>query len=74
MKIKDITLSIFAIIGFFALVTSFTNEPENEVGTYQISASGSGKNARIDIFILNTKTGDVRKTSHSEITKEWILD
>ena len=27
-NIKDITISIFAIIGFVAIITAFTNQPE----------------------------------------------
>ena len=27
-NIKDITISIFAMIGFFAIITAFTNQPE----------------------------------------------
>ena len=27
-NIKDITISIFAIIGFIAIITAFTNQPE----------------------------------------------
>ena len=27
-NIKDITISIFAVIGFIAIITAFTNQPE----------------------------------------------
>ena len=30
-NIKDITLSIFAVIGFVAILSSFTNQPQSEV-------------------------------------------
>lgn len=29
-KIKDITLTIFAVIGFIAILSSFTNQPQSD--------------------------------------------
>ena len=67
-NIKDITISIFAVIGLVAIITAFTNQPEQ--GNYTIcgtpeshewTISGvtntSGKNK---MFILNKRTGEVR--------------
>ena len=64
-NIKDITISIFAIIGFIALVTGFTNktetqEPQNinygtpESHVWEIFAGNGNKG-----WALNKKTGQV---------------
>ena len=62
-NIKDITISIFAIIGFIALVTGFTNKTETQqptqLGTPEshvwelIEASGRGT-------AINKVTGEVK--------------
>jgi len=66
-NIKDITISIFAIIGFVAIVTGFTNEaeqqttfgtPESHVWKLQVSPSSDGMGR---MFAINTVTGEVRK-------------
>ncbi len=58
-NIKDIILSIFAVIGFVALLSSFTNQPQSEVtnGTpeshvWEISNIERG-------VLLNKQTGEM---------------
>lgn len=70
-NIKDITISIFAIIGFVAIVTGFTNEssqehtvPESHVWTMSSVANTSGKTK---MYILNKATGEVRQY----VNEEW---
>ena len=61
-NIKDITISIFAIIGFVAILSSFNNQPEQSTGQgkYQIATS---TNSRVDggVYetIFDTQTGEV---------------
>ena len=59
-NIKDIVIGIFAVIGFGAIVTGFTNEsvqehtvPESHVWEMHISESNA--------FSINKQTGEVRK-------------
>ena len=66
-NIKDITISIFAIIGFVAIITAFTNQPvqanqtttpESHVWSFHMNNSeGNFNNA----FAINKVTGEVRK-------------
>ena len=63
-NIKDITLSIFAIIGFVAILSSFNNQtqqevhgtPESHVWEFSEMAAVSG---RPKIYKLNKVTGEV---------------
>ena len=43
-NIKDITISIFAVIGFVALITAFTNQPEqsNQTIVYDLCVPETG--------------------------------
>ena len=60
-NIKDITLSIFAVIGFVALLSSFTNQPQSEV------TNGTPESHVWEIYgaegnygyLLNKATGEV---------------
>ena len=63
-NIKDITISIFAIIGFVAIISGFTNQaeqstqptygtPESHVWELQTDNSYA--------YVLNKQTGEVRK-------------
>ena len=63
-NIKDITISIFAIIGFVALVTGFTNEaeqqptfatPESHVWEPEMSPTAGRA------YLYHKVTGEVRK-------------
>jgi hypothetical protein len=63
-NIKDITISIFAIIGFAFLLSSFTpNDVEettqNQVGTYQVSTTYRDMGNWIFETIIDTRTGKV---------------
>ena len=69
-NIKEITLSIFAIIGFYAVVTGFTKEertttPENHVWEFHLApASGGGNGSGSErglAFSINKVTGEVRQ-------------
>lgn len=73
-KIKDIILSIFAVIGFVALLSSFTNNEESvvdEIGKYQLSCvtlgGGSVGEFNIETYIscarINTINGEVREVN-----------
>ena len=64
-NIKEITLSIFAIIGFVAIITAFTNPseqtnqqiystPESHVWSFHM---GMGRDGGGIAFALNKKTG-----------------
>ena len=64
MKIKDITISIFAIIGFVTILSSFNNQsqethstvPESHVWELHPSPRAGAAG-----FALNRKTGEIRK-------------
>ena len=69
-NIKDITISIFAIIGFIALVTGFTNKtetlqttqlgtPDSHVWEFHLNNPATGRSAQG--FSINKKTGEVRQ-------------
>ena len=60
-NIKDITISIFAIIGFVAILSSFTNQPQSQVSygtpeSHVWEIYGAEGNTG---FILNKITGEV---------------
>ena len=69
-NIKDITISIFAIIGFVAILSSFNNQTHDTVPETHIyemyRAEGNSYT-----FWLNKKTGDVRKYESS--SKYYII-
>ena len=67
-NIKDITISIFAIIGFVAILSSFNNQtqqthstvPESHVWEFHLNnPAQQGQDA--DAFAINKVTGEVRK-------------
>ena len=67
-NIKDITISIFAIIGFFALGTGFTNKTDinqkGQEGTYQFvirnAVAGAGDSP--GFYVFDTRNGDIYMT------------
>jgi len=72
-NIKDITISIFAVIGLVAIITAFTNQPEQanqtttpESHVWEITVYDSGTNQ--GGFLLNKVTGEVRKLQGGTIT------
>ena len=66
-NIKDITISIFAVIGFVAIITGFTNNqaqqttPESHVWDLIIGEATSNSEGRA--YMWNKVTGEVRKIS-----------
>ena len=70
-NIKEITISIFAVIGFVAIITGFTNQseqttPESHVWEMSDLANISGKTK---IYTLNKSTGEVRYYINGEREK-----
>ena len=68
MKIKDITISIFAIIGFVTILSSFNNQsqethstPESHVWEFHINNGTGGVKTTVHTFAINKVTGEVRK-------------
>ena len=59
-NIKDITISIFAVIGFVAIITAFTNQPEqaNQTTTPESHVWQLGSENKL---IFNKQTGEVRR-------------
>ena len=74
-KIKDITLSIFAVIGFVAILSSFTNnniQEETTEADYAVHKSHIwegmttlNENGEGRFYLYNKVTGEVRKYSRS---------
>ena len=68
-NIKDIIIGIFAVIGFAAIVTGFTNEtsdpqyPESHLWEMEISDGGR-------TYMYNKVTGEVRKYAQRTHGKE----
>ena len=61
MKIKDITISIFAIIGFVTILSSFNNQSQETHSTPESHVwEGVTSPMNNDTFILNKVTGEVR--------------
>jgi len=62
-NIKDITLSIFAIIGFVAILSSFNNQthdtvPESHIWELSNTVAGEGGD-RTKTYKINKVTGEV---------------
>ena len=69
-NIKEITISIFAIIGFFTIITGFTNNTETatqqtygtpESHVWEFHLAGDVPNGMPQAFSINKVTGEVRK-------------
>ena len=66
-NIKDITISIFAVIGFVAIITAFTNQPEQANQPVYATPESHvwsfhlGGTTRSSAFAINKVTGEVRK-------------
>ena len=69
MKIKDITISIFAVIGLLAIITGFNNQTQPQItyGTPESHVWGmivaDGNENRP--YAINKVTGEVRKYSRT---------
>lgn len=62
MKIKDITLSIFAIIGFISILSSFNNQSQETQSTPEShiwELSNTVLADRIKTYKINKVTGEV---------------
>ena len=75
-NIKDITLSIFAVIGFISILSSFNNQtqqethgtPESHVWEFHISPFMIGTTASVaPSYAINKVTGEVRKYNSSDL-------
>ena len=66
-NIKDITISIFAIIGFVFILSSFTNQSQETHGTPEshVWEFHSDLNASNQPYAINKVTGEVRKYNSS---------
>ena len=66
-NIKDITLSIFAIIGFISIISAFNTQPQQEThGTpeshvWEFHLNDPSGNTPAMAFAINKVTGEVRK-------------
>ena len=72
---KNKILTIFAIIGFATVVTSFTNivnDSHQEIGRYQITATNSEGLKGTRVFRVDTKTGVIVEINERKLTK--IMD
>ena len=56
---KDITLSIFAIIGFVAILSSFNNQSQTQDTKVWTMVSASTDGAP-NMYVLNQVTGEIR--------------
>ena len=74
-NIKDITISIFAIIGFAFLLSSFTptgaeqqvyGTPESHVWAMH----NDGGSSQIKTYLYNKRTGEIRRVRGSFKTKD----
>ena len=69
---KNIILTIFAIIGFTTIVTGFTeivNDSHQEIGRYQITATSSNSLSGTRVFRVDTKTGVIVEINERKLTK-----
>ena len=78
-NIKDIVIGIFAVIGFAAIVTGFTNEAAEDVDPQYpeshvweaIALDGANDDAQ-RLYMYNKKTGEVRK--YNRIFPQYRLE
>ena len=72
-NIKDITISIFAVIGFVAIISGFTNEAEQpqtttpESHVWEMHIYDAGYNPE-GAYAINKVTGEVRKYQGGNIS------
>jgi hypothetical protein len=76
-NIKDITISIFAVIGFVAIITAFTNQSEQAnqpyCGTPESHVWTEAGRFSDRVVILNKVTGEIRmaqRKGYTIITEE----
>jgi|TARA_B110000438_G_scaffold299005_1_gene348322 predicted small secreted protein len=69
-NIKDITISIFAVIGFVSVVSGFTNNNnQGEVGAYQVAITNVADSGNIREIIIDTRTGEVISRTKTRYNK-----
>ena len=71
-NIKDITLSIFAIIGFVAILSSFNNQPKQETHGTPESHVWDVADDDVDVYMFNKVTGEVRKLPESTSSGKYV--
>ena len=72
-SIKDIIIGIFAIIGFYAVVTGFNSPQETQGEQPIITVIPESHEWEIkDRFMWNKKSGEVRKLSADIPTRQGI--
>ena len=59
-NIKDITLSIFAIIGFISIITAFNTQPQQQTNGTPESHVWDTASDDTDVYMFNKVTGEVR--------------
>ena len=81
-NIKDIVIGIFAVVGFAAIVTGFTNEagqeptfgtPESHVWEFAPAPLGTDADAN-RMILFNKKTGDLRRYSYAGMGKKLKVE
>ena len=80
-NIKDITISIFAVIGFVAIITAFTSldndttiiEEKQILATPESHVWAFGHDTR-DSYLFNQVTGEVRMLTSESTTKKGYYD
>jgi|TARA_B100001093_G_scaffold38837_1_gene33171 hypothetical protein len=80
-NIKDITISIFAVIGFVAIITAFTNQSQQAnqpiYGTPESHVWECYSNGLENIYMyelcINKVTGEMRKVYQQEYQEYWVL-
>ena len=69
MKIKDITISIFAIIGFVTILSSFNiqfQETDSTSESHIWEMHSTSENDESFVYAINKKTGEVRQYDTEE--------
>ena len=69
-NIKDITLSIFAVIGFVALLSSFTQEV---VYTEKQISNGTPESHKFEIYMMDTGETHYNWLLNKETGQVWRL-
>ena len=83
-NIKDITISIFAVIGFVAIITAFTNQPEQVNQPEQANQTTTPESHVWEVKIMqpsekdgkaymwNKVTGEIRKLTLDDVRPQNI--
>ena len=73
-NIKDITLSIFAIIGFISIITAFNTQPEQQThGTPESHVWDMENDGDGEIYMFNKVTGEARFMLNTNSTKYVVV-